>query len=97
MGFSTQNEQIGPGSVYQMDATTLGVHIVNRFDRTRKISKPIVYLVMDVMSRMIVGCYVGLGTAWEDAKISLLDAFLNCGQFSSDVKMNLIRFVTFHK
>ncbi|WP_165507114.1 DDE-type integrase/transposase/recombinase [Bacillus sp. SYJ] len=89
MGFSTQNEQIGPGSVYQMDATTLGVHIVNRFDRTRKISKPIVYLVMDVMSRMIVGCYVGLGTAWEDAKISLLDAFLNCGQFSSDVKNEL--------
>lgn len=86
LGYSTQNKQIGPGSYYQMDSTILGVYIVNRLARDKKLKKPIVYLVMDVMSRKIVGCHIGLGTAWEDAKMALLDAFLNQGENSNNIK-----------
>jgi putative transposase len=78
VGSSTQNEQMAPGSVYQVDASKLNVELVNSFDRTKKIGQATIYLVMDVFSRMIKGSYIGLNeTSWETAKLALLDAFTN--------------------
>jgi putative transposase len=75
---STDNKKMGPGSVYQIDSTVLSVHLVNRHDRTRNIGKVIIYLVMDVFTRKIVGRYIGLiDPSWESARMAILDSFLN--------------------
>jgi len=50
----------GPGSIFQIDATMGDVNLVSVFNRLRLIGRPIVYLVVDVFSHLIVGFYVGI-------------------------------------
>jgi putative transposase len=50
----------GPGSMFQIDATMGDVNLVSVFNRLRLIGRPIVYLVVDVFSHLIVGFYVGI-------------------------------------
>lgn len=65
-------ETWGPGSRYQIDATIADVYLVSRLDRRRIIGRPVIYVVIDVFSRMIVGLYVGLeGPSWIGAMMAL--------------------------
>ncbi|MDD2869928.1 Mu transposase C-terminal domain-containing protein [Neomegalonema sp.] len=74
LGTSTA-ETLGPGSRYQIDATIADVYLVSRFDRTKIIGRPVVYVVIDVFSRMIAGLYVGLeGPSWVGAMTALANA-----------------------
>lgn len=56
LGDSTK-EALGPGSIYQIDATIADVYLVSRYNKNHIIGRPIVYAVIDVFSRMIVGIY----------------------------------------
>lgn len=68
-------ETSGPGFRYQIDATVGDVFLVNRIDRKSVIGRPIVYLVVDVFSRLIVGVHVCLeGPSWN----SVSSALYNC-------------------
>lgn len=68
-------ETLGPGFRYQIDATVGDVFLVNRIDRKSVIGRPIVYLVVDVFSRLIVGVHVCLeGPSWN----SVSSALYNC-------------------
>lgn len=65
-------ETWGPGSRFQIDATIADVFLVSRLDRRRIIGRPVIYVVIDVFSRMIVGLYVGLeGPSWIGAMMAL--------------------------
>lgn len=65
-------ETWGPGSRFQIDATIADVFLVSRLDRRRIIGRPVIYVVIDVFSRMIVGIYVGLeGPSWIGAMMAL--------------------------
>jgi len=67
---------IGPGAVYQIDATVLDVYLVSSIDRKRVIGRPVLYVVIDVFSRMVVGFAVLLeGPSWEGAKQALLHSY----------------------
>lgn len=69
---------IGPGAVYQIDATVLDVYAVSSIDRKRVIGRPVLYVIMDVFSRMVVGFAVLLeGPNWEGAKQALLHAYVD--------------------
>ncbi len=58
----------GPGSVFQVDATIPAIHLVSRKNRRHLVGKPVLYVVIDVFSRMIVGFWVGLeGPSWAGA------------------------------
>lgn len=71
LGTST-GEVIGPGSRYQIDATIADVFLVSRYDRGRIIGRPVLYIIIDVFSRMVVGFYVGLeGPSWVGAMMAL--------------------------
>lgn len=59
LGSSTGN-MIGPGSVFQIDATVGDVYLVSRHNRKWIIGRPVIYVIIDVFSRMIAGIYVGL-------------------------------------
>lgn len=69
---TSQSEVFGPGSRYQIDATIADVYLVSEINRNWIIGRPVVYLVMDVFSRMVVGMYVGLeGPSWAGAMMAM--------------------------
>jgi hypothetical protein len=71
IGTSTA-ETWGPGARFQIDATIADVYLVSRLNRKRIIGRPVLYVVIDVFSRMIVGIYVGLeGPSWMGAMMAL--------------------------
>lgn len=74
LGDSTQMA-IGPGSIYQIDATVADVYLVNRLNRSLIIGRPVVYAAIDVFSRVIAGLYVGLeGPSWLGAMMAVANA-----------------------
>lgn len=66
----------GPCHRYEIDATIADIYLVSRFNRDWLIGRPIVYVVIDVFSRMIAGVFVGLeGPSWNGARHALFNAF----------------------
>jgi len=49
----------GPGSRFEIDATIADIYLVSDVDRTQPVGRPILYIVIDVFSRFIVGWYIG--------------------------------------
>lgn len=71
LGNSTQMA-FGPGSLYQIDATMGDIYLVSSLDRNRIIGRPIIYIVIDVFSRLITGFSVSLeGPSWLGAMLAL--------------------------
>ncbi|WP_081388146.1 Mu transposase C-terminal domain-containing protein [Paenibacillus odorifer] len=86
----SERENFGPGSVFQIDATLADVYLVSSYDRTKIIGRPVLYVVIDVFSRAVVGFYVGLeGPSWVGAQMALLNTFENkvdvCQRFDVDI------------
>lgn len=84
-------ETMGPGSRYQIDATIGDVYLVSSIDRKSVIGRPVVYLIIDVFSRMITGVNVALeGPSWNGASTALYncmeDKVQYCKKFGIDVK-----------
>ena len=81
---------MGPGAQFQVDATVGDVYLLSRFDRSNLVGRPIIYFILDVFSRMVVGMGVGLeGPSWN----ALADAIINmttdkvtfCRQFGIEI------------
>jgi hypothetical protein len=69
---SVTAETMGPGSRYIIDATILNVYVRSRINRKRIVGRPVLYLVIDVWSRMIVGMYIGIENAsWRCAAMAI--------------------------
>nr|WP_259548615.1 transposase family protein [Heyndrickxia oleronia] len=80
----------GPGTKYQIDATVADVYLVSSFNRNWIIGRPVIYVVIDVFSRMVVGLYVGLeGPSWFGAMMALAntasDKVSYCKQYGIDI------------
>ncbi len=76
----------GPGERYQIDATIADVYLVSRYDRSRIIGRPVVYVIIDVFSHLITGIHVGLeGPSWvgamEALSVTVLDKVSYCDRF----------------
>lgn len=52
-------QALGPGSRYEIDATIADIILVSDSDRNQPVGRPVLYVVVDVFSRFIVGWYVG--------------------------------------
>lgn len=64
----------GPGDRFQVDATVADIYLVSQYDRRRVLRRPIIYFVIDVWSRLIVGVYVGFeGPSWVGAMMTLVN------------------------
>lgn len=80
----------GPGSIYEIDATVGDIYLVSHKDRTKVIGRPVIYLVIDVFSRMIVGFYVGLeGPSWQGAMMALENATTNKVEFCAEYDIHI--------
>lgn len=80
----------GPGTKYQIDATVADVYLVSSFNRNWIIGRPVIYVVIDVFSRMVAGMYVGLeGPSWNGAMMAIAntasDKVLYCKQYGIDI------------
>ncbi|MGU8987221.1 Mu transposase C-terminal domain-containing protein [Clostridium perfringens] len=82
---------LGPTSEYQIDATIADVYIVSSYDRSKIIGRPVVYFVMDVFSRYIVGMNVSLeGPSWNGAMMALANTVADkvefCKEYGVDIE-----------
>lgn len=66
----------GPCHRFEIDSTIADIYLVSRFNRNWIIGRPVVYVVIDVLSRMIVGLHIGLeGPSWNIARHAIFNAF----------------------
>lgn len=56
---TSTSQAIGPGSRYEIDATTADIYLVSDDDQNRVIGRPTLYILVDVFSRMVTGFYIG--------------------------------------
>ena len=80
----------GPGALVEIDASWAAVQLVSRFDRTRVIGYPLIYLVVDVFSWMICGLYVGFeNPSWAGQMLALESAISDkvayCARFGRKI------------
>lgn len=62
------------GGRYEMDEMETDYYLVSRHDRSKPIGRAILYLMIDVYSKMITGFSVGLdNNSWDGAKMALLN------------------------
>lgn len=72
---TSQGETRGPGSRFQIDATIADVYLISQYNSNWIIGRPVIYVIIDVFSRMIAGIYVGLeGPSWLGAMMALANA-----------------------
>lgn len=72
---TSKAETRGPGSRFQIDATVADVYLISKYNSNWIIGRPVIYVVIDVFSRMIAGIYVGLeGPSWLGAMTALANA-----------------------
>jgi len=87
---NSTNMAFGPGAVYQIDATVGDIYLVNDFNREYLIGRPVIYIVIDTFSRLIVGFAVTLeGPNWAGAKMALENAFMNKVEFCARLGINI--------
>lgn len=90
LGSATQGIQ-GPGALYQLDATVGDTYLVSKFDRSHIIGRPVIYIIIDVFSRLIVGMSVSLeGPSWLGALLALenmaTEKVAFCQEYGYDIK-----------
>jgi len=79
---ASRNRVFGPAARFEIDATIVDVYLVSVFNRAWLIGRPVLYVVVDVFSRMVVGFYLGLeGPSWEGARLALFNAFCDKADF----------------
>lgn len=89
----TSAEAFGPGFKYQVDATIADVYLVSMVNSEYIIGRPVVYVIMDVFSRLIVGIYVGIeGPSWLGAMMAfdnvVADKVEFCRQYGIDITVD---------
>jgi putative transposase len=76
----------GPGTLYQSDGTTGDTWVVSALNRSRRLGRPTVILIVDSFSHMIAGYYAGLDTeSFFTAGLAVQNAFsdkvAHCARF----------------
>lgn len=70
---TVHDDTVGPGDVYEVDATILDVWLVSAYHKGIIIGKPTLYLVVDRDTDLIVGFHLTLDKpSWEGAKRAIL-------------------------
>jgi len=65
----------GPGERFHIDATVVDIYLVGQVLRTRVIGRPVLYLVIDDYTAMVVGFYLTFeAPSWDGAMMALANA-----------------------
>jgi hypothetical protein len=76
IGSSTQEAELGPGVLWQIDSTIFDMYIVSSLDRNKILLRPVLFLVIDVYSRLIVGVHLTLESfnSYSGAMLALMNS-----------------------
>lgn len=86
----SDREIIGPGSIYQIDATIADVYLVSRYNKEWIVGRPVIYFIVDVFSRIIAGLYVGLeGPSWVGAMMAMANTMIDKVQYCKEYGINI--------
>ena len=84
------NKAGGPGDIFEIDATIGDIYLVSEIDRSRIIGRPVIYIVKDVYTRMVVGVYVGLeGPSWLAAMMALENTTTNKKEYCKKLGIDI--------
>ncbi|WP_291329362.1 Mu transposase C-terminal domain-containing protein [Desulfovibrio sp. UCD-KL4C] len=77
---------LGPGSRFEIDATIADIYLVSDSDRGNIVGRPVIYMVIDVFSRMVAGFYVGFespsyAAAMQALATAMTDKVQLCKEF----------------
>lgn len=73
---SASDGVFGPCHRFEIDSTIADIYLVHRINRNWLIGRPVIYVVVDNYSRMIVGIHIGLeGPSWNGARHALFNAY----------------------
>lgn len=79
------DEVMGPGDRFLIDATIVDIYLASRIYRNWVVGRPVLYIIIDVFSRMITGIYVGLeGPSWVSAMMALANTTADKVKFCND-------------
>ncbi|WP_243357116.1 transposase family protein [Bacillus litorisediminis] len=80
----------GPGQIFQVDATIADVYLVSSDDPNLIIGRPVVYIVVDVFTHMIVGLYVGFeGPSWQGVMMAIENTVMNKVEFCAQYDVQI--------
>ncbi|GAA3923743.1 hypothetical protein GCM10022277_19440 [Litoribacillus peritrichatus] len=88
---STANSNVlGPGSRYEIDATIADIYLVSDSERGNIVGRPVIYMVIDVFSRMVAGFYIGFenasyAAAMQALYMSMVDKTSYCQNLGFDI------------
>lgn len=81
---------MGAGHRYEIDSTIADVYLVHRVNRLWLIGRPVLYVVVDTFTRMIVGIHVGLeGPSWNGARHAIYNALTPKKDFCRRYNINI--------
>lgn len=87
---SETRKATGPGQIFQVDATVADVYLVSSDDPNIIIGRPVVYIVVDVYSHMIVGGYVGFeGPSWLGVMMAIENTVVNKVEFCAQYDIQI--------
>ena len=75
---------------YEIDATIADIYLVSDSQRSNIVGRPVIYMVIDVFSRMVAGFYIGFenpsyAAAIQAIHMATIDKSDYCRQFGFDV------------
>lgn len=85
IGDSTQDAGVGPGTLWQLDSTICDIYLVSSFNRDLIVGRPVLYIIIDVYSRMIVGMNVTFESfnSYIGAMVALANAMTAKAEYCS--------------
>ncbi|MBG9787028.1 Mu transposase C-terminal domain-containing protein [Brevibacillus laterosporus] len=80
----------GPGQIFQVDSTVADVYLVNSDNPNLIIGRPVVYIVVDVWTHMVVGLYIGFeGPSWQGLMMAIENTVVNKVEFCADYGISI--------
>jgi hypothetical protein len=75
----------GPGHRFEIDATVADIYLISRYNPLWIIGRPVIYILIDIFSRLITGLYVGLeGPSWIGAMMALANCVADKQEFCAE-------------
>lgn len=83
IGSSTQEAELGPATLWQIDSTIFDIYLVSTLNRNNIVGRPILYLIIDVFSRQILGFSLTLESfnSYNGAMLALINAMTSKVEF----------------
>lgn len=85
IGDATQDGDLGPATLWQIDSTIFDIYLVSSFNRDLVVGRPVLYLVIDVYSRLIVGLNITFESfnSYTGAMVALVNSMSSKKEFCS--------------